>query len=281
MLDMELQNYVDWHVKPVMRIRDGYGYRVVLKYLDGTEKTQQKAGFQTKREANAAREKTIAELYSGSYVTYANVTVKEFMGYWLEKDIAKRVGSDSTLYNFRGIVKNHIIPAIGKKKMTEVTRGDVRTLYNVKAEYSVSVARVLKTVMNLSFQYAVTMKVITINPTTGIHLPKTVEKKKYHQRTIDTQKTLTLEQILLILEKSKDTPIHLQILFNVLMGLRRSEIIGLKYEDVDFANRTLTVQRQLGKPLGAKKEDYAAKTLTKQELRVKTESSNRIVPIPD
>jgi len=62
MLDMGLQNYVDWHVKPVMRIRDGYGYRVVLKYLDGTEKTQQRAGFHTKREANAARDKTIAEL---------------------------------------------------------------------------------------------------------------------------------------------------------------------------------------------------------------------------
>lgn len=281
MLDMGLQNYVDWHVKPVMRIRDGYGYRVVLKYLDGTEKTQQRAGFHTKREANAARDKTIAELYSGSYVTYANVTVKEFLDYWLEEDIAKRVGSDSTLYNFRGIAKNHIIPMIGKKKMVEVTRGDVQKLYNAKAEYSVSVARVLKTVMNLSFQYAVTMKVITTNPAAGINLPKTVEKKKYHQRTINTQKTLTLEQIFLILEKSKDSPIHMQVLFNVLMGLRRSEIIGLKYEDIDYFNRTMTIQRQLGKPLGAKKEDYAAKTLTKQEIKVKTESSNRVVPIPD
>lgn len=73
----------------------------------------------------------------------------------------------------------------------------------------------------------------------------------------------------------------MQVLFNVLMGLRRSEIIGVKYEDVDYRNRTLMIQRQLGKPLGAKKEEYAAKTLTKQEIKVKTESSNRVVPIPD
>lgn len=281
MLDMKLQNYVDFRVKPVMRIRDGYGYRVILKYMDGTEKVQQKAGFPTKKEASAARDKTLAELYSGNYVTYANVTVEEFLEYWLEEDIAKRVGSDGTLYNFRGIVKNHIVPILGKKKMVEVNRGDVQRLYNTITEYSVSVARVLKTVMNLSFDYAVTMKVITLNPADGINLPKTVEKKKYHVRNIDTTKTLTLEQIFVILEKSKDTPIHMQVLFNVLMGLRRSEINGLKYEDVDFINRTLTIKRQLGKPLGAKKEDFPLKTLTKQEVKLKTASSNRVLPIPD
>lgn len=65
------------------------------------------------------------------------------------------------------------------------------------------------------------------------------------------------------------------------MGALFNGIIGVKYEDVNYMNRTLTIQRQLGKPLGAKKEEYAAKTLTKQEIKVKTESSNRVVPIPD
>ena len=46
-----------------------------------------------------------------------------------------------------------------------------------------------------------------------------------------------MEQILVLLEKSKDTPIHMQVLFNVLMGLRRSEINGVKYSDVDYINR--------------------------------------------
>ncbi len=40
----------------------------------------------------------------------------------------------------------------------------------------------------------------------------------------------------------KDTPIHMQILFNVLMGLRCSEINAVKYSDVDYINRTLKVQ---------------------------------------
>lgn len=69
-----------------------------------------------------------------------------------------------------------------------------------------------------------------------------------------------------MLEASKNTRIHMQILFNVLMGLRRSEINRLKYSDVDYVNHTLTVRRQLGKELDGKKEDYAPKTITKQEI---------------
>lgn len=62
-------------------------------------------------------------------------------------------------------------------------------------------------------------------------------------RNINTEKTLNVAQILLLLEESKDTPVHMQVLFNVLMGLRRQEINAVKYSDVDYINRTLTVER--------------------------------------
>lgn len=73
----------------------------------------------------------------------------------------------------------------------------------------------------------------------------------------------------------------MQIIFAVLMGLRRGEINGLKYSDVDYINRTLKIQRQLGKIPNSKAEDVLPKMLTKQEIPTKTESSNREVPIPD
>ena len=111
----------------------------------------------------------------------------------------------------------------------------------------------MKTVMNVSMRYAVDKKVIAENPADGVSFSKNVEKKKYHTRNIDTQKTLNMEQILILLEASRDTPIHMQVLFNVLMGLWRREINGVKFSDVDYINRTLRVQRQLGKRYGAKK----------------------------
>lgn len=284
MLDLNLQSYVAWRVAQVIPVRDGFGYRVFLKYQDGSEKPQQKSGFKTEKEANNAREKTIGELYNGTYSVYSKVKVAEFMNFWLEEDIKKRTDSHETYYNYCGVVKNHIIPALGKKKMADVNRGDIQKLFNTKASYSRSVAEQVKTILNVSFGYAVTKKVISNNPVVGVNLPKaerSQRKSGFRTRNIDTKKTLTLEQIQLLIEKSKDTPIHMQVLFNVLMGLRRSEINGLKYSDVDYINRTLKVERQLGRVHNANKEEFAPKTLTKQEVGLKTESSYRELPIPD
>ncbi len=279
--DLSLQEFVDWEVKNVMPIKDKYGYRVILKYVDGSERAQQKAGFATEKEANTARDKTLGELYSGSYVVYSNVKVKDFMMFWLEEDIRNRANSNETYETFKSVVHNHVIPAIGSKKMSELNRGVIQKLYNEKADYSISVAKLLKTVMNVSLRYAVDKKVISENPALGINLPKNVAKTKYHTRNIDTQKTLTMEQILVLLEASKGTPIRMQVLFNVLMGLRRREINGVKYSDIDYINRTLNVQRQLGTRINTKKEDFAPKTFGKQEVRLKTDSSYRVLPIPD
>ena len=168
--------------------------------------------------------------------------------------------------------------------MMDVTREDVQKLFNTKADYSRSVAEQVKTIMNVSFRYAVTNKVILANPVDGIGLPKAErlqQKSGFRTRNIDTQKTLTMEQIQILLEKSKNTPIHMQVMFNVLMELRRSEINGVKYSDVNYINHTLKVERQLGRIHNTVKEDFATKTFTKQEVGLKTRSSYREIPIPD
>lgn len=65
------------------------------------------------------------------------------------------------------------------------------------------------------------------------------------------------------------------------MGMRKSEINGIKYSDIDYMHRKLYVQRQLGKKKGVKKEDVAVKTFTKQEVQLKSKSSYRVLDIPD
>ena len=85
MLDLSLKNYVDWRVSQVIPVRSGFGYRVFLKYPDGSEKPQQKSGFKTEKEANKAREKTIAELYNGTFIVYAKVNVADYMIFGLKR----------------------------------------------------------------------------------------------------------------------------------------------------------------------------------------------------
>lgn len=65
------------------------------------------------------------------------------------------------------------------------------------------------------------------------------------------------------------------------MGLRKSEIIGIKYENIDFIRRKLKLETQLGRRIEDKKEDCEPKALTKQEVPLKTTSSVRELDIPD
>lgn len=283
MLDLKMQNYVDWDVRAVIKLldRNNYAYRVVLKYQNGTKHIQQKSGFKTKKDAEDARKCTIGELCNGTYVVNNNVRVKEFLEYWLEYDIRQRVGSYNTYASYFQIVKNHIIPYLGRKKLTELSRGDIQRLYQERTEYSVHIARQVKTVLNVSLCYAAEHKLIPLNLAEGVNLPKAVVSKPYHTRNIDSQKTLTIEQIQVLLNASKETPIHMQVLFNVLMGLRRQEINGLKYSDVDYINRTLSVERQLGKELNRDPEGVDDEAKTKKDLPLKSSSSRRVLPIPD
>jgi len=277
-----ISNYVDYKVRTVIRIKeDSFGYRVVLIFSDGSEKVQQKSGFKSRKAAEKAREYTIAELINGTYIVHSNISVKEYVRFWLED----KYGTADTPYNtyttYKNTIENHIIPFIGGKKMNVLNAGDIQKLYKTAAETSEAIAKNVKAVINVAMADAVTMKVVSRNVSIGVNLPKTVSKPKYHQRTIDSQKTLNQEQLLLLIEKSKDTPIYLQVLFNALMGLRRSEIIGLKYQDIDWINRRISVGRQLGRVNKMQLDDVKRKTLTKQEKDLKTYSSKRNLPIPD
>ncbi len=108
MLDMELQNYVDWNVKSVIKFleRNNYAYRVILIYGDGTRQTKQYSGFPTKKVAEEARKITIGELVNGTYVVNNNVKVKDFLEYWHEYDIRKRAQSSNTYVTYSNIAKS-------------------------------------------------------------------------------------------------------------------------------------------------------------------------------
>lgn len=63
--------------------------------------------------------------------------------------------------------------------------------------------------------------------------------------------------------------------------IRKSEISGIKYTDIDYENRTLKIERQLGRSLEVDENEIAPKTRTKQEIDVKTPASNRVEKIPN
>ena len=278
--DLHTQRYVDWKVYNVTPIKNKYGFRVKLIYADGTSTIQQKSGYTSKKAAEQARTEIIGQLYANAYVVYENILLEEFLEFWLE-DVMRPKMKNSSYVSYRNSIHRHINPHFGKVKLTKLNRGHIQQLYNKEMKVSESAVKLVKTVMNTAMGYAVEKKMISVNPAEGVDLPKQKPKTEFRVRHIDEQKTLNQEQVDKLIEAAKDTPIYLQVMFAVLMGLCRSEIIAVKYADIDYINRTLHVERQLGIVPMSDKKDFQPKTYTKQEIELKTESSDRIIPIPD
>lgn len=280
-MQLGLEEYISFEVKNVKKIKGHFGFIVVLNYNDDSTKTQQHAGFLTNEEANREREITIGHLHERKYLVYGTVLFKDYIRHWLDDIIKNRVGSYNTYYNYNSVVCNHIIPVLGNKMMKMINTADIVRLYRKAGEYSKSVAEQVRTIIKTCLGYAVKEKAVAVNVALGVRMPKSLNIGNYHTRTIESKNTLTLEQVKKLIEGSKGSKIHLMILFNVVMGLRCSEIIGIKYSDIDFVEQKLTVRRQLGRDIKKNDSELDAKTYTKQEIATKTPSSVRTIDIPD
>ncbi len=277
---MENKNIVEHKIYSIIKIKNKYGFRVSLKFDDGTKEVRQFSGFITKKEANDEKEKVIAQLITKTFVVYKKQVLSDFLNEWLENDIKVRTTAN-TYASYRNTIQHHINPILGKVYITELSRLQIKNMYTAIAEYSHKIASFAKTIMNTSMRYAVSKGKLSDNPALDVPLPKAVKTNAYHTRAIKEKNTLNLEQIVILIEASKNTGIYMQVLFATLMGLRRGEINGLKYSDIDFVRQKLHVSRQLGRAANCDDVKFAPKTITKQEIKLKTESSDRVLDIPD
>ena len=282
---MNRKTYVDFKVGEVIRLKNRYGYRITLIFADGSKKIQQKGGFIKEKDAKKARDMTVAELYNGTFVVDEALKVKDFLSEWHENVIKKKKATTYSSYHYQ--LKNHIYPELGNLKLTDLNKGHLIKFYANVSQKSYSGAKNCRVILLTALRYAVGKKLISENPAEGLFVPRSEndkikeKQKEYRTININSQSTLTVDQLKLLIEKAKESKVYMYVLFAGLMGLRKSEILGLKYSDIDFTRQTLYVQRQLGKDLSKPQDELPKKTLTKQEVSLKTRSSKRVLDIPD
>ncbi len=91
-------------------------------------------------------------------------------------------------------------------------------------------------IVNASMKKAVKLKEVLYNPCDGVELPK---QKKYHAKVYDA------ETIHKILETAKGSDIYLAILILVTVGLRRGELLALRWDNIDFENQIIKVRENM------------------------------------
>jgi len=191
--------YIDYKIYNVTKIKNKYGFRIVLLLEDNTSRTVQHSGFEKKELAEKEKCKIIGQLENRTYVIYTNVTVKKYMEYWFEYQAPKRLHSYGSFMTYRNGIFNHIIPQIGNLKLIQLTSGIIEKLYKDVKAYSANVCSTVQTIMVGALSDAERNNFIPTNVALGVKIPKTNEeiaKEKttekqdtYHTLVIDERKT--------------------------------------------------------------------------------------------
>ena len=157
---------------------------------------------------------------------------------WLNETVAPKCESPNTLSNYRCLVHQHLIPALGTKRLRDLTPDDVDTLVRLKfeAKYSHSTVLRIKWVLQKALQHAERYGYVTRNVTQYVDLPRKPQRQG---------RSLTLEQAAALLEAAKGERLEAVIVTGLMLGLRPGELLGLEWSDIDFGSGTLTVCRSL------------------------------------
>lgn len=269
-----------------IKARGKYCFRFTVAFQSGISKRIQRGGFLTKKEARLGREKVIVQLSKKQFIP-VSYTVKEFYDYWLyyylweEKKITY-----NTFVSYRNIIQNYIIPAVGKKWLCSLEREDlIRFLLSIQ---SLDCLRLACSIITNAFQFAREKNYISHN--ISLRLSNEVKRRKKQQKNSKTisehirakSGVYTLEQTEVILRTSRqeEPGLYLPLLLAVTTGLRLSELLALKYKNIDFLNKCARICCQLGRPLSADPETESSYIL-KHELQPKTPNSIRKVILPD
>lgn len=176
-------------------------------------------------------------------------------------------------------MNNHILPVIGHQKLDCLQRKDlIRALRKIPSR---NVQRTAIGMISGSLRYAQERSYFPVNIYSGLNYE--LKKSGLFQKETKTEANVyTVEQDahLLHLCRKQEPQIYLPMLLAVTAGLRVSEAIGLKYEDIDFLNKKLTVTRQLGRSLYPENSHIERPALS-QEIQLKTARSHRQVELAD
>lgn len=228
----------------------GVVYDVNIKYRSaGRRKTYAKKGFSTKEAAQQHEAAMKAKLSDPSCLppaaSFRKRTVKEYMLEWMEQYGEENL-RPSTKAGYLSTMKNHIFPYIGDVALKQLTPAMLDDMYGkIKAAgLSASVVRCSHKIMGVSLEYARKHHYIENNPARDI-LTK-------FEKDGDTPDPYTIEEMQQLFAGITEPEWQLILVLAGLYGLRRGEILGLRWRNVDMEKRTFSVIEQLPYDISAK-----------------------------
>ncbi len=243
--------------------RDGKIYARVT-YIDGSGKERQIwRRAESKSEAKELAKELERQLKTGSEPFEHKGTLDEYLDRWLET-CKQKVGG-RTYQDYLNLLRLHVRPALGNKKLSALRPLDVQKLVNdlQKKGLGPRTTRHAHAVLSRALKQAVRWRILIHNPAADITLPKQVSKE---------MKALTPEEAQKFLKACELDEYGLVFELALISGMRPEEYLALQWHDLAFHQNTVTVQRVVVWERWTKAVYFA---------EPKTSKSRRAIPIPD
>lgn len=230
----------------VRRRGSGWSYQFSI-VRGGTRRHVTKGGFRTKRECEEALTTALATWEDRPEVD-RKLTVRDYLRReWLPLQEAAR--KPSTYRGYRDIVENRLIPHLGDSRLCEVTSGDIASLYTTlratgrlngnKAGLSEQSLKGTHSVLHGALEHAVDSGLISRNP--ARRLPKA---SRPSPRRVE-MKTWTADQLRAFFAATEGDRFRSCYVVAATTGVRRSELLGLRWADVDLETGVMAIRRGL------------------------------------
>jgi integrase len=196
----------------------------------------------TRSEVAAKLSKALADREGGFTYDAGKQTVEEYLTRWLSNSVRDTV-RQRTYERYESIVRVHLAPAIGKVKLKALTPEHVRGLYREKLDGGLAP----RTVLHIHRTLSKALKQATDDGLIPRNAAAPVKPPRPRREEI---RPLNREQVRALFEAAREDRLEALYAVAVTAGLRRGELQGLKWEDLDLEAGTLQVRRTLSEPRG-------------------------------
>ena len=215
-------------------------YKVIVEAGKNAEGGRARRGFTvrgTKREAERELARIVREIDTGAFCDPTHTTVGEYLDRWLA-DYGRHNPSGHSYDRYEGIVRVHLKPAMGGIALAKLTPAHIQSFYDARLGEGLSAGSVRKihAVLHSALRRALRLQMIPRNPADCVDVPVVRPRERI---ALDETQTAQL------LHAAEYTALHAPIFVAVFTGLRRGELLGLRWHDIDLENGVLRVVRTL------------------------------------
>ena len=193
--------------------------------VSGKRRRQYKTVHGTKKQAEAIMKRMIQDIESGGIAAPSTMTVEDWMSEWL-KNFCPNI-AQTTREGYQEKIDHYIVPVLGKIQLKDLKTESIQHWVNGLSQRGLTAKTVRNAfnILNPALKKAVVLRKIPHNPSEGVELPKLVRPD------VTIYDTALCKQAL---EAAKGTDMYLIVLLEVMTGLRRGELVALKWSHIDL-----------------------------------------------